>query len=316
MSIVLDMSRTAFTNCRFLPTALLLWGVAVTFATAQEMPAPAEDFDVTSVTESFRTQKTLFRWFEGQPQFPESDSDRLVTDRPHFSEASSLVGLGHYQLETGYTVFHDSSQGTSTTTHSFPEPLLRAGIFAEWFEFRIAANYLVERSITGGGPASWQQGADDMYIGAKVALTQQFGYMPEVAIFPQMRVPVGSNPFTSREVLPGFNLAYSWMLNDWIELECNTQMNRRLDGNGTLYYTEAIQTLNIEYDLAEKLGAFTEWLGFFPSHAATELPQYYLHGGFVYFLSDDFQLDAHIGFGLNEPSANLAFTGVGASYRW
>jgi len=31
--------------------------------------------------------------------------DRIVTDRPHFSEASSLVGLGVTQIETGYSFF-------------------------------------------------------------------------------------------------------------------------------------------------------------------------------------------------------------------
>lgn len=301
----------------FLTAAICAFAMAAMPLSAQEPPAePMLSADDFSAERSFRYRKTLFQWFDGQPQFPESTSDRIVTDRPHFSEASNLVGLGHIQLETGYTITHDRSQGTAVTSHSFPEPLLRAGILAEWFEFRIAANYLAERTITGAGPSTWQQGADDMYIGAKLALTQQYGYLPEVALFPQMRVPVGSAAFTSREVLPGFNLAYSWAINDWLELECNSQLNRRLDGNGLTYYTEAIQTINFEYEIAERIGGFTEWIAFMPAQAATELPQHYLHGGFVYFVSDDFQLDFHVGMGLNEPAANLAFTGMGASYRW
>src|SRR4029078_8191702 len=90
-------------------------------------------------------RKTLLTWnFEKPEKEDEPKDDRIVTDRPHFSEASSLVGLGTVQLETGYSYFPDVSGGTVVQTHSFPEPLLRAGIFAEWFEFRLAYNYLVQ----------------------------------------------------------------------------------------------------------------------------------------------------------------------------
>lgn len=65
--------------------------------------------------------KTLFQWSnaEVQQESEEEESDRLVTVRPHFSEASSLVGLGRIQLETGYSYFRDNDGGTFQT-HSFP----------------------------------------------------------------------------------------------------------------------------------------------------------------------------------------------------
>ena len=267
-------------------------------------------------SEELKSKKTLFDWANGNSAEEDAapEVDRLVTDRPHFSEASSLVGLGRVQLETGYTIFRDTSAGTTTFTHSFPEPLLRAGIFAEWFEFRLAANYLLERTTTGGVSTNIS-GVDDLYLGAKLALFEQAGILPEVALFPQMRVPLGAAGLTDGQVLPGFNLAYSWKLNHWIELECNTQLNRRVDAASTLY-TEAIQTINIEYELADRVGAFTEWFCFLPSGATVALPEYYLHGGFVFFPNNDIQLDIHAGVGLNEPAANLAFTGVGFSKRW
>src|SRR5688572_5424118 len=79
-----------------------------------------------------QSPKTIFAWSDVEAEVDEDDEapDRLVTDRPHFSEASSLVGLGRVQLETGYSYFRDNDGGTFQT-HSFPEPLLRAGLFAE-----------------------------------------------------------------------------------------------------------------------------------------------------------------------------------------
>lgn len=260
--------------------------------------------------------KTLFRWSQesAEPQ-DEEHEDKIVTDRPHFSEASSLVGLGRVQIETGYTYVRDSDNGSVVQTHSFGEPLLRAGLFAEWFEFRLGYTYLVEQSRTPGGPNSRFSGSDDLYVGAKLALTEQSGWLPEMAIFPQARIPTGSSHFTNSQVLPGFNLAYSWKLNDWIELECNTQLNRRRD-DFSHFYTEFIQTANVEYDLTDRIGAFTEWIVFVPSGSLTAQTEHYFHGGFVYLLSNDVQIDIHSAIGLNRPADNLAFTGMGLSFRF
>ena len=109
------------------------------------------------------------------------------------------------------------------------EPLLRLGVFAEWFEFRLATTYLMEQTrdpVTGN---TRLRGFDDLYIGAKLGLTLQDGIFPEMALFPQLRVPLGHEYFTAGECLPGYLFAYSWTINDWLELECNNQANRRID---------------------------------------------------------------------------------------
>ena len=90
---------------------------------------------------------TLLQWsygtsFSGGPNLDEP----LVTDRPDFTEASSTVGLGVAQLEFGYTYSFDNDGTDQTTGHSIGEPLLRYGILANWFELRIATNYLNDPS--------------------------------------------------------------------------------------------------------------------------------------------------------------------------
>lgn len=270
--------------------------------------------NTASARPMFRHAKTLFRW-AGQPQHYEiGGPERIVTDRPHFSEASSLVGLGVVQVETGYTFFQNDDDGEYSSLLSLGEPLLRVGLFAEWFEFRLGYTYLREHvRDTTASTTRW--GSDDLYIGAKLALTEQEGVLPEMALFPQMRVPSGANAFSSNQVLPGFNFAYSWMLNDWLELECNSQLNRRLD-DADHYYMEAIQTANLEYELTERWGAFTEWIMFTPCGALDAQTQHYFHGGFVYQPTPNVQFDAHAGVGLSKASDDLAFTGLGFSFRF
>src|SRR5687767_13047429 len=89
-------------------------------------------------------RRTLLLW-PGQELEPDEEGP-LETDRPDFTEASSVVGRGRAQLEFGYTYIEDEEGGTRVRTHSFPETLLRVGMLREWFEFRIAWNYGIERT--------------------------------------------------------------------------------------------------------------------------------------------------------------------------
>jgi hypothetical protein len=260
--------------------------------------------------------EALLQWQLGDPNWesPAVEYDRLISDRPHVSEATALVGVGRAQLETGYSYFLDKQSGTTTETHSFPEPLLRVGMLAEWFELRLGYNYIAQYDRTAGGPRIGTSGSDDMYLGAKVALAKQVGILPDLTLIPQMRIPTGSRSITNGQVMPGLNVAYSWAVNSFIELECNSVFNRRLDGTGH-YAAEYLQTANLEYDLGEKLMGFTEYLLFTPISSTDAAHQHYFHGGIQYFVTPDFQIDLHSAVGLNSAATDLAFSGIGFCFR-
>lgn len=240
--------------------------------------------------------------------------DRIITDRPHLAEAASTVGLGRFQVETGYTYFSDSSAGTGTQTQSFPEPLFRVGLFREWFEFRVQYNYLHQQVDTATSRRV-VQGSDDLYLGAKVALVEQAGLLPELTIFPQMRVPTGSPAISAGEVLPGMNFVYAWRVGQRAEIECNTNVNERRDAGSGSLYTEYLQTFNFEYDLSRRVMAFNEFVIFSPVGAVTVAGQAYSHAGLHFFLLPNLQIDVHAAVGLNEAAADF-FGGSGLSWRW
>ncbi|MCE9604755.1 MAG: transporter [Planctomycetia bacterium] len=259
--------------------------------------------------------KTLLEW-SGVPheEEPEDPNPRIITDRPHFAEAATTVGLGRVQVETGYTYYRDDQGGTRVQTHSFPETLLRVGMFREWFEFRLGYNYFVEKE-TLTGQSLTMGGSDDIYLGAKVALTKQSGILPELTVFPQMRVPSGHPNFTSGQVLPGMNFVYAWMVTEKLELEANTNVNRRGDFGLDHYYTEVFQTFNFEYDLCERLMLFNEFVLIWPNGALAAATQYYEHAGVHIFLMPNVQIDIHAGVGLNQ-AADDFFGGTGFCWRW
>lgn len=258
-----------------------------------------------------RSRGTLFQWsygnsFSGGPDL----SEPLVTDRPDFTEASSTVGLGVAQLEIGYTYAFDDDGTTRTSAHSYPEPLLRVGLLANWLELRIGWNYAGESS--GGLDTS---GAEDLYLGFKVGLTPQEGILPEMALIPQMFVPTGADNFSSDEVLPGVNWIYGWSVNDWLGTAGSTQFNRAIDGGTGRAYTEWAQSWTIAASLTERLGTYSEWFAFFPHSSDTAQVEHYYNGGFTYLLGDNVQWDIRGGVGLND-AADDYFVGTGLSIRF
>jgi len=251
---------------------------------------------------------TLLQWsygtsFSGGPDLDEP----LVTDRPDFTEASVTVGRGVLQIEAGYTYAYDRS---GVVTHSYPECLFRYGIFAEWLELRIG------QSVAGedDGLLINNSGAEDLYLGLKIGLTPQEGWLPEMAIVPQMTLPTGHDDFSDDQVLPGVNWLYGWDINDVLSTAGSTQFNSTVDEGSDRVFTEWAQSWTVGYSLTEQLGAYTEWFAFFPQSADTAKPEHYFNGGFTYLLTDNIQWDIRAGVGLNS-AADDYFVGSGLSVR-
>jgi hypothetical protein len=258
--------------------------------------------------------KTLYAWSGTERTYVNGTEDEpLVADRPDFTEASSCVGLRRVQVETGYTYIRDNNNGILQSAHSFPETLLRIGIFAEWFEARVGWNYginLTRENIV----SNIFEGGEDLYLGAKIALTEQDGWRPEMAILPQMNVPTGHADFTSGEVEPGVNWLYGWDINEWLSMAGSTQVNRALD-DADVWFAEFAQSWVFGYKLTEKLGAYTEWFAFFPAGSVVALPQHFFNGGFTYLAHKNVQYDIRAGVGLND-AADDFFAGAGAVLRF
>lgn len=257
--------------------------------------------------------KTLLGWRFGPP--PPVLEDKITTDRPDFTEASTTVGKGRVQVEAGYTYFRDRSNGVTTHAHSYPEILTRIGAFADWFEFRIGQNFASE-SIRPRSAGNGASGPLDLYLGTKTALTEQRGVLPEVAIIFQMTVPTGSRSFTSNKTLPGVSLLYGWELGGSHTLGGSLLGNKAYDDNGH-GFTEFASSVTFGTTITEKIGNYMEYFGFYP-HGATGpdvKPRHFLDGGFTYLVNDNFQLDIRAGVGLNK-AADDFFIGSGLAVRY
>jgi Putative MetA-pathway of phenol degradation len=261
------------------------------------------------------SQTTLLQWSNDREPLggPPSREDPLASDRPDFTEASCTVGKGVRQLEMGYTFTYDDDGTTRVNAHSVPEFLLRAGVLAEWLELRVGWNYAFETTESGGESESLE-GSEDLYVGLKLGLTQQQGILPEMALMPQMTIPLGTS-FTSNRVLPGVNWLYGWEINDFLSTAGSTQVNLALDDLTSDEYVEVAQSWTVGYSLGERMGAYTEWFVFIPAGAESARTQHYLDGGLTYSVTNDLQLDVRVGKGISS-TADDFFSGAGAVVRW
>jgi hypothetical protein len=264
-----------------------------------------------------RGPKTLFEWMLGSSQESRKEKatdedDRLDPDRPHFPEASTTVGNGRAVLEAGYTF---TKKGGTFLSHSYPEALLRAGMFADWFEFRIGRNFFNQRQTIDDVTTN-TSGAQDLYLGMKLAMTEQKGVLPQVAIIPQMTVPTGSKDTTAGRILPGVNVDLSWeIVKNFFGIEFLIANNLAQDDDHNTGHQLATGLTGV-FQLTKKLEAFAEWDAFYPTGAIRSSgPQHYAVGGLVYFITPNFAVDARAGVGLNSRSNNF-LAGVGFAARF
>lgn len=225
--------------------------------------------------------------------------------------SSSLTDIS---FELGYVYFNDRGPDSSFDAHVYPDLLLRQGMFADWFEFRLGWTYLSDREREGN-VVSHHNRSSDLLVGAKIALTPQEGILPEMAIIPQMLVPISNDPILGGgEVLPGLNWVYAWDLSDAISMGGSTQMIRALDEVTGDPYGLFAQSWVFGFSLTERIGAYGEYFVLIPDGADTLLTAHFVNGGLTYLVNNDLQLDIRVGMSLSN-NADDFFVGTGLSYR-
>ena len=301
------------------PLRLIDWMTPAAFSWPEDdlelgKPGGGEEPKISYGPPANEPRKTLFQWsygttFSGGPPV----DDDLQTDRPDFVEASTTVGKGVLQIESGYTYIRNNDPDDNSITHSAGEVLFRYGVIEDWLELRLGV-FPFSQSQSVPSPTVTNQGLDDLYMGVKLGLTPQEGWFPEMALVPQMTVPTGNKSVTADKALAGVNWLYGWDVTDFIAIGGSTQFNSAVDGETSQRYIEWAQAVTINYNLAEKVGGYTEYFGFYPSGASTERVQHYVDAGLTYRPTPDTQFDIRAGIGLTDASDDY-FIGTGYSIR-
>ena len=164
---------------RLVLTALLLAGPRVVSQeqrSGSEAENPFDSLFNEVHPAQFNSPATLLTWPGQVPGVLDPDAP-MATDRPDVTEASSTVGPGVLQIETGYTYSRDGSGSNLAESQSWPEALFRCGTPINWLELRLATSLAHETTVLNSSI-----GVNDLYVGAKIGLTLQDGILPEMAL--------------------------------------------------------------------------------------------------------------------------------------
>lgn len=236
----------------------------------------------------------------------------LVPDRPDFTEGTGTVGRGVFQFEFGYTFGVDDVGGVTTRTHSYGEPLLRAGVLAERLELRVGAG-AGTLSTESHGTIVTESGLEDLYLGVKLALSGQRGVLPATAVLPHVTLATGADAFSAGRSLPGVNFLYSWDLTERVSLAGGTLVSAAV-GDANQGYREWAQSLSCGVGLGERGGLYGEWYAIVPSGLEGGRAEHYVNSGLTWLANDDLHWDIRVGFGLKDAAEDM-YVGAGLAFR-
>jgi len=237
--------------------------------------------------------------------------DPLDTDRPDFTEGTSTVPVGHYQLEGGYTFTRQGDEDSS----SLGELLLRIGA-TDRIEARLGIGSYT--SVDTGVPgASKLSGYEDPTIGVKIRLNTDDPNLlppgrPYMALLFATSVPIGSDELTADEWQPEAKLALGWDFTDRFSLGSTLIYGYPSDGGER--FSQFAASVSAGYSITDRWGAYLEGYGF-NKESLDGSSTSYLDTGLSYLLSNDVQFDVRVGAGLDDPSPNW-YAGFGGAVRF
>jgi hypothetical protein len=230
----------------------------------------------------------------------------IDTDRPDFTDGVHTVPHGHIQVETGYT-YQQGRGADPGHSHSVPEALVRFGL-GRRIELRLGENYLVERG--DGANAASVHGFDDTYLGTKVSATEQQGLVPALSFELKANLPTGTDAISAHRVLPGAALLLGW--------ETAGPWSAGIEVFGTRTaadHAQAVGSLSVQFQAATRAQLYGEVFTLQPVNAGLGARAgHYANSGILLLLSNDMQVDARFGLGLNH-NADRYFVGFGFAVR-
>ncbi len=227
------------------------------------------------------------------------------SDRPGFYEGTGTVPPFHVQLESGVTFTNDSDD----EAWALPQATLRLGL-TDWGEVFVDLPSWNSADRDGGGR---DEGVGDTTLGFKARFWDQDGARPAVALVGELTIPTGNDPFTSDSVATRVLGAASWDLAGlgapWEGLSLHANLALAFPTDGDDRFIEGQHAVALSVPLADRLGTFVEYYGFWRAHGGGP-PEHYMDTGLTYLLTPRIQLDVNGGVGLNA-NADDWFIGAG-----
>jgi len=259
------------------------------------------------VNKAFFSTLFLMSVFTGLfAQSPDEPTD-LVTDRPDQTESSISVPHRSFQIETGFSISVGNYTDRWEGSVGYGETLLRFGLF-DGMELRLAMDYstMMTEYFFGGTIIDTQRGLSPIALGAKIDLTEQKGWIPELALIIHVNTPVFNSDFSIDYAVPDVILAASHTISQRFSLGYNLGIEwADEDASPTKKYSAVAG-----FGLSDRIGMYLETFGSFDQGEFMNM----IDGGFTFLILPNLQYDISGGLGVTASSPDF-FIGTGLSYR-
>jgi hypothetical protein len=251
-------------------------------------------------------------FFQPDPPAAVQQSAQLTVaaDRPGLGDSSQIVPQGHVGLEFGYLFTYTDHNGVTSQIHNFPQALIRVGVCDDRVELRLgSAGYIYSR-VDDGATTATSQGFTDVVPGVKVRLWDQEPGLPRVALLASTTVGLGSREVSNRDVEPMLEAPWSYKFSEQLELDGSFAVTYA-SSDGDRFFQGAA-AVSLFYQFTEKFGGFVEYFVVGPNTKGSDAA-HYIDTGVTCLVTTRIQLDASVGFGLNQEADDF-FAGAGISF--
>lgn len=241
------------------------------------------------------------------------EPSELETDRDSFTPATTTVDPSRVVFESSYSFIENRS---SANNHSFPEILTRFGM-TERLEFRLGWNFEVGGggSVSSGDPGGHIEDAhsgeeSQALFGLKYAINRQSGWIPQSAVIIQGTVPTsGPDPFTDIQATYVFGWTFE---NDW---QLDSSLRYLATSEEGDHHNIWAPSVVLKVPVQERWTAHAEYFVLSTDGRAEARSQHYFSPGVHYLITEDIEIGARFGWGLNQDAANF-FSNVGLGWRF
>ena len=219
---------------------------------------------------------------------------QIVTDRPDQTEASSTVGLGNLQIESGILIqFEDAGRFRRILA---PTNLFRYGL-TEGIELRLLSEYAIDKF----GDFNID-GITDLQIGTKIQILKKENVNTEIAFLSHLIVPSGTNGISTADYGTINKLSISHDLGERVSLGYNVGYDHISSVNAITY------SIAFGFTVNDKFGMYAEPFG---SWDDVDDFNHNFDAGITYLVNDNCQLDFSFGTGI---TTNMNYISVGGSW--
>ncbi len=230
----------------------------------------------------------VFSAFGIRAQEEKKEPGSLVTDRPDATESASVVPKGFLQIETGAFYEELETNGFKVKNKVYNTTLLRYGLFDN-LEFRLGWDISAVKT-----EAANLNGMSPLLFGAKIAIIEEKGILPEIGLIGHVRWPFSASAdFRAETTGVDFRFAFAHTLSEKSSLSYNLGAAWGDDSPEAVYE----YTLAYGYSFTENFGGYMELYGDFPEDSRAS---HLWDAGLTYLFSDNIQVDASVGSGLNK----------------